>query len=182
MSTDVFSDIPFLFTSRVLTSTQRVVAPSAASRSPSPYYPLGFLLPGSAPCLLVPLRPRSPSLYKFCCQYQVSLCSRQTVTTGNATTYWPVLGFTPPSGISLLSPAPDASEPYFTSAPGNLFSTEVSTPDSYFKSTLRFRQKLQYWYRVHTLVLSLAPLFPSPVLAALELRSRSACWAMASGS
>ena len=48
-------------------------------------------------------------------------------------TYFFVCGLMPPpssSGISRLSPAPDAAEPYVTVAPGNLFSTSSLTPDS----------------------------------------------------
>jgi hypothetical protein len=47
-------------------------------------------------------------------------------------TDFPFSKISPPSdsGISLLSPAPLAAEPYVTLAPGNFFSTEASTPDS----------------------------------------------------
>lgn len=52
-------------------------------------------------------------------------------------THCPVAGFSPPpslSGISLLSPWPEAAEPYTTSEPGNFCSTDWSTPDSYITS------------------------------------------------
>jgi hypothetical protein len=48
-------------------------------------------------------------------------------------TYCPLPGLiSPPSlkGIWRLSPAPEAAEPYVTDAPGNLRSTNSSTPDS----------------------------------------------------
>lgn len=45
-------------------------------------------------------------------------------------THFPVFGLMPPSGMSLLLPAPDAAEPAVTSAPGNLLATDSSTPDS----------------------------------------------------
>lgn len=56
-----------------------------------------------------------------------------------ASTYWPDPPFSPgleikspPSstGISRLSPAPEAAEPTVMVLPGNLFVTLVSTPDS----------------------------------------------------
>lgn len=68
------------------------------------------------------VQPAPPSVSPFC----------TSVDRGSAT-YFPVLGLiSPPSdrGMSRLLPAPEAAEPYVTSAPGNLFSTEESTPDS----------------------------------------------------
>ena len=70
--------------------------------------------------------------------YQISALS-QARPTLTRQTHCPLPPFSPgfeirspPSstGISRLSPAPDAAEPTLTSAPGNLLLTDWSTPDS----------------------------------------------------
>ena len=50
----------------------------------------------------------------------------------NIRAYRPLASTSPPSstGMSLFPPAPLAVDPYWTVAPGNLFSTDESTPDS----------------------------------------------------
>lgn len=59
-------------------------------------------------------------------------------------TYSPELVMPPPSstGISRLSPAPDAAEPIWTVLPGNLVVTLASTPDSVAVLIVRETQTL----------------------------------------
>lgn len=94
------------------------------------------------------------------------------------------------SGISRLSPAPEAAEPYVTSEPGNLFVTDSSTPDSAAAVTVSKHPRLGA--HEASLLLSLAPVrrllfaevvsVEEPCFMASEFRSRSACWASLSGS
>lgn len=67
------------------------------------------------------------------------LCLNPSISPCSGPTYWPDPPFSPgleirspPSstGISRLSPAPDAAEPTVMVLPGNLSVTLVSTPDS----------------------------------------------------
>lgn len=49
---------------------------------------------------------------------------------GGRETHFPVFGLIPPSGMSRLSPAPEAAEPAVTEPPGNFWAAVSSMPDS----------------------------------------------------
>lgn len=79
--------------------------------------------------------------------------------------------------MSLLSPAPEAAEPYVTDAPGNLLSTDWSMPDSFAEGELVLGKTVRgMGGRVPE-----SEVEPVPFFRASEFRSRSACFARSRG-
>lgn len=92
-------------------------------------------------------------------------------------THRPALSTSPPSstGISRLSPAPDAAEPTLMVLPGNFVVTDSSTPDSIAPK----RQFVECFSGAR--ILPESDTF-RPCFASLEFSERSACCAIEIGS
>jgi len=107
-------------------------AASLSSGPPTPSKSFAFV------CLMCAVLAKLLNFLAFSAVFPLSSCSGDDCKGGERgrgweETYFFVCGLMPPpssSGISRLSPAPDAAEPYVTVAPGNLFSTSSLTPDS----------------------------------------------------